>query len=440
MKKNKNGEGTIYKIKSGVYYLQYTDNGKRRKKSLKTTKKESAEKTARELLKEIDRVVDIADVVRTSAMDKGITDKETIGELNKIVDRTSRKNVSIKDVWEKYKAHTGHSSSEATLKECKRYWSRFIRWVSYKLGKNINMHEITIDDAQKFAQYLQKDKGMGSSTYNKYIRFCRLCFKILAYDAGITVNPFEYIATRHGPKGGKRELTVSELKAISEVIDKGIEKKAYSREIKTLFQVGIFTGLRLKDACLLKWGQVNLDRKVISLPPAKLQRGGQEKWIHVPIIPSLHLELMIAADKEELSEYVLPSLAASYHVHRSTPQKLCTKIFQAAGIVTSIKPNNNEKARAITIVGFHSLRHTFVSECAKAGVPLAVVQSVVGHGSPAMTRHYTHIDIDSARKGIEQIDTVKPVIEDKQEKIKALVESLTSNNLEKVKAQILELL
>ena len=42
--------------------------------------------------------------------------------------------------------------------------------------------------------------------------------------------------------------------------------------------------------------------------------------------------------------------------------------------------------RAVVEVGFHSLRHTFVSLCRAAGAPLSVVEAIVGHASPAMTR------------------------------------------------------
>lgn len=44
-------------------------------------------------------------------------------------------------------------------------------------------------------------------------------------------------------------------------------------------------------------------------------------------------------------------------------------------------------------VGFHSLRHSFVSLCAKAKTPLHVVQKLVGHGSPLLTSDvYLHWD------------------------------------------------
>lgn len=47
--------------------------------------------------------------------------------------------------------------------------------------------------------------------------------------------------------------------------------------------------------------------------------------------------------------------------------------------------------RAQVEVGFHSLRFAFVSICRRANAPLAVVERLVGHSSPEMTRHYTDI-------------------------------------------------
>jgi integrase len=40
--------------------------------------------------------------------------------------------------------------------------------------------------------------------------------------------------------------------------------------------------------------------------------------------------------------------------------------------------------RAVVEIGFHSLRHSFVSMCRTSNVPLAVVESIVGHSNPAM--------------------------------------------------------
>lgn len=46
--------------------------------------------------------------------------------------------------------------------------------------------------------------------------------------------------------------------------------------------------------------------------------------------------------------------------------------------------------RAVVSVGFHSPRLQLVSMCRAAGVSLSVVESLVGHSNPTMTRLYTH--------------------------------------------------
>ena len=71
-----------------------------------------------------------------------------------------------------------------------------------------------------------------------------------------------------------------------------------------------------------------------------------------------------------------------------------------------------------------------------------VVQALVGHGSPAMTRHYTHIDVESVRHGIEQISSYESSRNDKEkiESIKDLAKTLNASNADEIKLQILEII
>jgi site-specific recombinase XerD len=45
-----------------------------------------------------------------------------------------------------------------------------------------------------------------------------------------------------------------------------------------------------------------------------------------------------------------------------------------------------------------------VTRAAEAGVPLSVIQAQVGHLSPAMTDHYTHISVAAIHKAAKQIE------------------------------------
>ena len=93
---------------------------------------------------------------------------------------------------------------------------------------------------------------------------------------------------------------------------------------------------------------------------------------------------------------IVPALAALYDGHAGGIGlvRKVQAVFRAAGIETT---SEGEHRRAVD-VGFHSLRHTYVSLCANAGVPLAIVQAIVGHTSVAMTEHYFHAE-DAALRG-----------------------------------------
>ena len=49
----------------------------------------------------------------------------------------------------------------------------------------------------------------------------------------------------------------------------------------------------------------------------------------------------------------------------------------------------------MVVYGFHSLRHSFASFCAEAGVPKAVVVSILGANSDIIDQFYTHVGEDA---------------------------------------------
>ena len=73
---------------------------------------------------------------------------------------------------------------------------------------------------------------------------------------------------------------------------------------------------------------------------------------------------------------------------------------------------------------FHDLRHSFITHMVERGVPLGTIQAFVGHMSPKMLRHYTHISSGAARRAVELLDaepllapSVQPQQPEKQERV-----------------------
>jgi integrase len=167
-----------------------------------------------------------------------------------------------------------------------------------------------------------------------------------------------------------------------------------------------------------------------------------------PVVIPIHgtLRAMLAEiPGSARKEYVLPEMAALYARDSSA---LCKKI-QAHFADNAIQTTRDTgKGRAAMITGYHALRYTFVSMCRELGAPLSVVESIVGHASPAMTRHYTHTSEQAAAAAVNLLpavlgDTPAPALPPVKmidaAPIRALAESLTGKNWREVKAEILAL-
>ena len=102
--------------------------------------------------------------------------------------------------------------------------------------------------------------------------------------------------------------------------------------------------------------------------------------------------------------YVNPTLADWYKNSKWRISHGLELIFKAAHIETSVRIEGRRTRTPEAT--FHSLRHTFVSLAANAGVPLPVVQSIVGHSSTAMTRHYYHENEEVLRQAVAAIPAI----------------------------------
>ena len=77
----------------------------------------------------------------------------------------------------------------------------------------------------------------------------------------------------------------------------------------------------------------------------------------------------------------------------------------------------------MTVYGFHSLRHSFASFCAEAGVPKAVLLSILGANSEIVDKYYTHVSEESPKKAIAAISS-RSTPSSSQEKIDRVLKIL----------------
>src|SRR5207244_8969543 len=105
-------------------------------------------------------------------------------------------------------------------------------------------------------------------------------------------------------------------------------------------------------------------------------------------------------------DYVLPETAVLYEKRTDLVTDQVQRHFQECGIKPHKAGTGKDGKRAVVEAGFHSLRHTFVSLCRDSTAPLSVVESIVGHSNPAMTRHYTHVGELAAARSVAELPSM----------------------------------
>ena len=353
------GMGNLQREKSGRWTMRVGIKGKRYCRSTRTTDRDKAERYLQRFLAPFG-----------------------LGE----------KRLPLADVWNSYVMSPDRNDlAPSTLNAKRIVWMHFARWMEHYYLAVDDLAGITHEVITEYLALLRAD--LCGTSYNSRVCILREIFHTLATQAGLEDDPWEGVRLRPDDCHSRRELTLDEIKRLL-----GAAKKENCREWHKLILIGIYTGLRLGDCCKLDWSNINIPQGVIQLIPSKTRRHAHGRPITIPIHPTLGAALL---EGQSFAGAVLPTIAELYARSRWRIGQGLSQIFKAANIVTSVKIDGRRKRTPEAT--FHSLRHTFVSFAANAGIPLHIVQSIVGHESAAMTRHYYHESVDALRSAVNAI-------------------------------------
>ena len=166
-------------------------------------------------------------------------------------------------------------------------------------------------------------------------------------------------------------------------------------EWRALIALGYYTGARLTDLARLTWGAWDRGQNAIGF---KQKKTGGAVW--VPVHPGLAArlsELPAGIAKAPL----LPRLATKGSSGKAGLSAQFRKAMERAGIAPGIaRARPGPAGRSVSRLSFHSLRHSFTSELARAGVPPEIRQQLTGHADLGSHKTYTHLELESFRGAI----------------------------------------
>ena len=301
---------------------------------------------------------------------------------------------------------TSRSPGEKQITLKKRFFADFVAFCATKKLKL--MQEVTPQLAEEYAAYIRENgryivnvsyrakngrnieysaasRKLAPSTTNKMVQTCAWVFDKLSGDSGIARNPFSEIPIMANAYESRDVFTDEEIEKILSATDDFAAP---------MCRVALYTGLREGDICTLRWSDIVWEKNIIRRKMNKTNR-----IVEIPIIDRAYLEQLFANRTSE--EYVFPAQNAIYTAKPDGIPYRIGRFLRTLGIERNRK--SETRTRKISIKDFHSLRHTFAVKCAENGIPIHIVQHVLGHSNPRITEIYTaHYNRTFAQKAMNR--------------------------------------
>ena len=259
------------------------------------------------------------------------------------------------------------------------------------------IHSITLKDVESFLIYLQQNVNKG---YVVYYRNLKAAFNKAKEWGYVKENFFSKIKLSKRQKTAPAFINSIQLSAISRQIKNDV--------VRDVVILGFYTGMRLNEIVNLKWKNVDLNSKIITVGDEEfITKGKNQRFI--PICDEA-MEALLRRQKSgdrsqnENSDVFIHQLNKgginNYVFCKSNGEKFTgdyfTKRFKRACNKEGVDKG----------IHFHSLRHSFASNLVQRGVSLYKIKELLGHSSITTTEIYSHLDLDSLRDAIKTLDDI----------------------------------
>lgn len=240
------------------------------------------------------------------------------------------------------------------------------------------------------------------STANLYLKIFRTCLKKAWQDGLIPENVAAKVSNARASDrelgGGRRPFTVEELRKIFAAADS---------EWRGMILAGLYTGgQRLGDIATMTAGQVDLKTLTVNFASDKTGRN-----VIVPIVDAWLADLRERVEGMDAATRLFPRAYGQFVAGNGTGRISNSFRRLLARCQLATKSNRARVGavagrRVVSVLSFHSFRHTATSMLKNAGVSDSVTRDIVGHESQAVSENYTHIDEGTKRAAMEKLPTI----------------------------------
>ena len=303
------------------------------------------------------------------------------------------------DTWYKRWKELYKDPKGLTSKSLGMYDEKYNKYIKPRIG-GLRLREVMDVHLQSI---LNEQAGMSRSHVEKVRRVLRELFSRARKSRMIVYDPAEDLTLPAVSEGTHRSITEEERALILEVA----ETHRAGLWVLTL----LYTGMRPGEAAALNWVDVDFEENVIRIHAA-LESGSNN--IKAPKTEAGNRAIPMRADlarrlKEVKGKPFSPVFPTQNGGRQNSGSiaRLWRSFKRAMEIRLGTKLYRNKltEHKVAPDLTMYCLRHTFATDCARAGVPITDVRWLMGHSDISTTANiYQHPDMNSLHKTITKLD------------------------------------
>ena len=274
-----------------------------------------------------------------------------------------------------------------------------------------SIENVKLSDAKEWALRM-KEKGFSYNVINNHKRSLKAAFYTAIQDDCIRKNPFDFQLNTvlEDTTEPKVPLSPTQEASFLSFVQNDVVYQKYYDEIIIL----LGTGLRISELCGLTETDIDFENRLINIDHQLSKISGIGYHVDPPKTKSGIRQIRMSAAVYEALGRVLKNRGRAKPIvidgygkflflnRNGLPKVAANYESMFRGLVK--KYNKNHKEALPNVTTPHTLRHTFCTNLANAGMNPKALQYIMGHSNINMTlNYYAHATSDSALAEMERL-------------------------------------